>query len=64
MIDLGDSYYDDGTWHWGGGLVISAYVPMTKRSEKIMKSALPYFIVSVGVILTLVGVQILMGKRP
>lgn len=44
-----------------GNFSLCAY---DKRSEKIMKSALPYFIVSVGVILTLVGVQILMGKRP
>lgn len=29
-----------------------------------MKRVFPYFIVSAGVILTLVGAQILMGKRP
>ena len=29
-----------------------------------MKRVFPYFIVSAGVFLTLVGAQILMGKRP
>lgn len=29
-----------------------------------MKKVMPYLIVSVGVTLTLVGIQILLGKRP